>query len=133
MHNKTPSMFGIINDELDCILAVSGTDAEFYCNDKTLREEALIDESSNDIEDESYYDEENDDATNIVDIAAENYRMTRDSGWEAFIDNDIDDIIIDQIDDGEVEDDDGYEFDDAWPDDFDCTLPSSSSFDNTIN
>lgn len=102
-------------DEIDCIMAASCTDEEFYCTDKSLQESALL-EADTSVDDIEEYDESDDVAIDIADMAAEDFRRARDSGWETEIDDDVEDVMMDDEDE---EDDDYEEFGDDWPDDID--------------
>lgn len=106
-----------IEDEMDVMMAVVADDDEFYGSDKVLKESADNGEDfiDDDVED-TEYDSDLDDATDPDDIAAQDLRKTRDSGWELNIDDDVEDVMMDD----EIDDDGEIEFGDDWPDDADC-------------
>ena len=94
-------------DPVDIVLSLDDGDI-------VLGEEAdILNEEDIEPEDIEEYDEADDVAIGIDDVASEEFRRARDCGWETQIDDDVEDAMMD---DEDIEDEDDVEFNDGWPD-----------------
>lgn len=111
-NRKMDDMFDGL-DPVDIAVSCLSDDEDY------IKEDAeLLNEEEVTVEDIEEYDEEDDIAIGIDDVAGEEFRKARDCGWETQIDDEVEDTMME---DEDVDDDD-VEFDDGWPDNFDKTL-----------